>query len=77
MSQVAIAEAAKRLDELVNESQAGREVILTRDDQPIAQIVPLDVPRRHPRKAGSAKDFIHHMAVDFDETPEGFEEYMS
>ncbi len=72
MSQFAIADAAHRLDELVKESQAGREVILTRDDHPVARIVSLAPPGR---RAGTAQHLPHHMADDFDATPDGFEDY--
>ncbi len=75
MSQVTIAEAAHRLDELVNESRAGHEVVLTRNSKPVAQIVPLT--GEHPRpQRDSGKDFISYIAPDFDAVPEGFEEYM-
>lgn len=75
MSQIAITDAAIRLDDLVNESRAGREVILTRNSEPVARIVPVIGERPRPRR-GSGKSFISHIAPDFDATPEGFEEYM-
>ena len=75
MPTVAIKDAAKRLDELVKDSQSGEEVILTSDDQPVAKIVGLPSERPLPQR-GSGKDFIVYMAPDFDDTPEGFEEYM-
>ena len=76
MSQIAIADAAIRLDDLVNESRAGQEIILTRNNQPVAKIVPVSIERPRPRR-GSGKDFIRYIAPDFDATPEGFEEYLS
>jgi prevent-host-death family protein len=75
MSTIAIEEAAQRLDQLVDESRAGREVVLTRADRPVAKIVPVAGERPLPRR-GSGKDFIAYVAPDFDATPEGFEEYM-
>lgn len=75
MSQIAISEAAIRLNELVDESRAGREVILTRNSQPVAKIVPLTTSKPQPRR-GSGKNFVRFIAPDFDATPEGFEEYM-
>ena len=76
MSQIAIADAAIRLNDLVNESRAGREVILTRDKQPVAKIVPVNVERQQPRR-GSGRGFISYIAPDFDATPEGFEDYLA
>jgi prevent-host-death family protein len=74
MSQVTIEEAATRLSELIDGTPAGEEIILTRNDQPVAKLIPLsDRPR--PRR-GSGKGFILRIADDFDEIPEGFEEYM-
>jgi antitoxin (DNA-binding transcriptional repressor) of toxin-antitoxin stability system len=72
MATVAIEDAAKRLNELVRESQPGEEIILTADDQPVAKLVAL-LP---PRKAGSAAHRPHFMADDFDAIPEGFGEYL-
>lgn len=75
MSTIAIADAASRLDELVAETRSGEEIILTKDDRPVAKIVPLPTERPLAR-FGSGKDFFAYMAPDFDETPEGFEDYM-
>jgi prevent-host-death family protein len=75
MSQITISEAAQRLDELIDESRAGGDVVLTRDNHPVAKIIPLLGERPRPR-FGSGKDFIAYIAPDFDEIPEGFEEYM-
>ena len=75
MSVITIEEASKKLDQLVDESQRGQEVVLTRANRPIAKIVPLPTERPKAR-FGSGKDFIAYIAPDFDETPEGFEEYM-
>ena len=33
-------------------------------------------PKKPVRKAGWGKDFFIYVAPDFDDTPEGFEEYM-
>jgi antitoxin (DNA-binding transcriptional repressor) of toxin-antitoxin stability system len=75
MHQISLEEAATQLLQLVKEANGGEEIVLTQDDQPVARIVPL--PRaRAPRKPGSAKGLILHIAEDFDATPEGFEEYM-
>ena len=75
MHQVALETASIQLADLVREVSSGEDVILTQDSKPVAKIVPVDPPRL-PRKAGSAKHLSHSMAKDFDETPEGFEEYL-
>ena len=74
MSHVTIEEAERRLSDLITETPAGEEIILTRNSLPIAKLIPL-AERPQPRR-GSGKEFIHRVAEDFDEIPEGFEEYM-
>jgi len=77
MSQIAIEAAAIRLAELVQETPFGEEVILLQNNQPVAKLVPLP-PSPQPRVLrGYAKGRVLYMAPDFDETPEGFEEYMA
>jgi antitoxin (DNA-binding transcriptional repressor) of toxin-antitoxin stability system len=77
MSQVAIEVAAGRLAELVRETSDGEEIILLEDDVPVAKLVPLLTPDRPVVKRGYAKGRVLYMAPDFDDTPEGFEEYTS
>ena len=74
MSQVTIEEAGHRLSELIMETPPGEEIILTRNNLPIAKIVPLS-NRPQPRR-GSGKAFIRRIADEFDDIPEGFEEYV-
>ena len=75
MSQVTVEEAALRLPELIRESAAGEEIVLTQNGLPAAKLVPLKSERPQPKR-GSGKEFIRYVADDFDATPEGFEEYM-
>lgn len=75
MYQVTLEEAAFRLQELVREANAGEEIILIQDNLPIARLV--SIPQHRPRaQRGSAKGGILYIAPDFDDTPEGFEEYL-
>jgi antitoxin (DNA-binding transcriptional repressor) of toxin-antitoxin stability system len=75
VSHVTIEEVALRLSDLITATPAGEEIILTRNSLPIAKLIPLP-ERRRPRR-GSGRGFIRRIAEDFDETPEGFEEYMT
>jgi antitoxin (DNA-binding transcriptional repressor) of toxin-antitoxin stability system len=72
--QVSVTEAAARLQELVDATIDGEEVIICIDDRPAIKLVPIESiePRR---KAGSAKGLIW-MSDDFDEPLEEFREYM-
>lgn len=65
------------LSELVEQATEDGEVILTRDGEPVAKIVPIfpEQARLTPRKAGSAKGLIK-IADDFDEPLEEFRDYM-
>lgn len=74
MSTISVEEASLRLMELVRQAGEGEEIILTEADMPVAKLVPMPKPRE-PRKPGSAKGIILHIADDFDAIPEGFEEY--
>jgi prevent-host-death family protein len=70
---VNIASAKARLPELVRRAAAGEEIILARDNQPLARLTPLD--RSAPRAPGSARGRVK-LAPDFDRTPPDFDGYL-
>ncbi|MFP5407018.1 MAG: type II toxin-antitoxin system Phd/YefM family antitoxin [Gammaproteobacteria bacterium] len=70
-----IAEAESRFSELVQKAMMGEEVVIARDNKPLAQLVPMERPKRRP-EPGSGKGQILYLAADFDATPEGFEDYV-
>ena len=69
-----IAEAKSRLSELVQRARLGEEVVIARDNKPVARLVPL-VNRGQPRSPGSAKDQILQIAPDFDAPLADFKDY--
>ena len=71
MSKFTLAEAKFRFSELVQKAMRGEEVIIVKDNKPVLKLVPLDKPKQ-PRRPGSGKGQILHIAPDFDATPEGF-----
>ncbi len=75
MTTVNITEAKSQLPALIRKAQLGEEVIITKGKTPVATITPIGGSKR-PRQPGSAKDQVLYMAPDFDEIPEGFEEYI-
>jgi prevent-host-death family protein len=75
MSRFNIAEAKSRFSELVQRALLGEEVIIARDNKPLLKLVSLDRPKQ-PRKPGSGKGQILHIAPDFDVTPQEFEDYV-
>jgi antitoxin (DNA-binding transcriptional repressor) of toxin-antitoxin stability system len=73
MQTVTIQEAQGRLEEIIERLTPGEEIVLTRDDQPVATIraTPPASPRK-PRQLGTLKGSVLYMAPDFDAIPEGF-----
>jgi prevent-host-death family protein len=73
MSKVTIHEAKAHLSRLIEEALSGEEVIVMRRNKPLVRIVPLE-PDEGARQVGTARGRVH-IAEDFDEVPEGFEDY--
>lgn len=74
MQQVNIAEAKARLSELIQKSMMGEEIIIARDNKPMARLVPI-APHQLKRTPGSGKGQVLFIADDFDTIPKGFEDY--
>lgn len=74
VEQVALKEAQVRLLDLVDAAIRGQAVFITKDNQKIVQLVPIELSRQRPR-FGSAKSLIA-MADDFDAPLADFDEYM-
>ena len=68
---VDLKDVPQRLLELVDDALRNGELVLTREGEAVAKIVPLRRVRR-PRRPGSARGLIIHMAEDFDATPDDF-----
>ena len=74
MSTVTIEEAQAKLAELIDKIMLGEEVIITRNQQPVARLVPLPSAKPQP-VFGSCKAMLTMVAED-DEHLEDFKEYM-
>jgi prevent-host-death family protein len=72
MTTVTVEEAQARLAELLDHLQPGDEVVITRNDQPVAKLVGAGSTAAQPRQPGLLRDQILHMADDFDAPLEGF-----
>ena len=70
-----IHEAQAQLANLVHRLNAGDEVAITENNEPVAKLARIDPKKQWPCKAGSAKGKIW-VAPDFDEPLEEFKEYM-
>lgn len=74
MTTVALEQAQKDLPALISEVALGEHVVITRDNVPVAELVPV-APKNVRPIFGSAKGMIH-MSEDFDAPIEDFREYM-
>jgi antitoxin (DNA-binding transcriptional repressor) of toxin-antitoxin stability system len=77
MTTVTIEEAQSHLAEIINELAPGDEVVLTRENKPVATIRAAPATAlspREPPKLGTLKGTILNIAPDFDDIPEGFED---
>jgi prevent-host-death family protein len=66
--QVSIYEAKARLSSLIEQAEAGREVVVARRRKPVVRIVPVAGPRR--TRVGSLAGRPYRMGDDFNR-PEG------
>jgi antitoxin (DNA-binding transcriptional repressor) of toxin-antitoxin stability system len=72
---MAVEDIKVTLPELLDSMTPGDEVILTRNQQPVAKLVSEPAKKRQPRKAGNCIGMMRIVADD-DEHLEDFEEYM-
>jgi len=76
MQMIPIQQAEGHLAEIIENLSPGEEVVLTRDDKPVATIRAIPPPEPTLRQLGTLKGTILYIAPDFDDIPEGFEEYL-
>jgi antitoxin (DNA-binding transcriptional repressor) of toxin-antitoxin stability system len=76
MTTVTIEEAQAKLPEIVDKLALGEELIITRNDQPIAKLVGQQRPARKPRQPGNCKGMLTIVSDD-DEHLKDFADYMS
>ncbi|MBI5898159.1 MAG: type II toxin-antitoxin system Phd/YefM family antitoxin [Rhodocyclales bacterium] len=74
MQQFNIAEAKAHLSELVQKAMMGEEIVIARDNKPLAMLVPIRRTGKR-RQPGSGKGQILFMAENFEAIPQGFEDY--
>ncbi len=76
MTTVALKDAQAKLAELLEEAAKGKETVIAKEDGSTFKIVPTaGVGQEKRGLVGSATGKVW-MADDFDETPEGFEDYL-
>jgi antitoxin (DNA-binding transcriptional repressor) of toxin-antitoxin stability system len=73
---VTLEEAQAQLPKLIAQLQTGEEIIITRDQKPVARLIGEKTPNRNPRRPGTLKGTVLFMAADFNAPLEDFKEYM-
>jgi antitoxin (DNA-binding transcriptional repressor) of toxin-antitoxin stability system len=76
MQTMSVQEAQSRLSEIIHKLSPGEEITITLDDKPVATLRGNTQPRRKPRRPGTLRGTVLYIAPDFDDIPEGFEEYV-
>jgi antitoxin (DNA-binding transcriptional repressor) of toxin-antitoxin stability system len=76
MQTIPLEQAEGHLAEIIDKLPPGEEVVLTRDDKPVATIKAIPSTTREAPRFGTMKGTILFIAPDFDDIPEGFEEYI-
>ena len=75
LATITVEEAQTRLSELIGKLAPGEEILITRDQQPVARLVGERPQTRKPRVPGNCKGLITLLAED-EEHLQDFEEYM-
>ena len=75
MSTVTVEEAQAQLPELIDELALGEEVLITRNQKPVAKLVGQQHATRKPRQPGSCKGMLT-ILTDDDEHLEDFKDYI-
>jgi antitoxin (DNA-binding transcriptional repressor) of toxin-antitoxin stability system len=76
MQTLTLEEAQTHLAEIIENLPPGEEVVLTKNDQPVATIRATAATVREAPRFGTLKGTILYIAPDFDYIPEGFEDYL-
>ena len=76
MQTIAIQQADGHLAEIIEKLPPGEEIVLTRADKPVATLRATSEPPRLVPQLGTMKGTVLYIAPDFDDIPEGFEEYL-
>lgn len=75
MAMISIEDAQARLPEVIDQLKPGEDILITRDNKPLARLT-LPGPVEKPlRRLGTLKGTVRYVAPDFDAPLEEFKEY--
>ena len=77
MTKMTLEDAQAHLSEIVSRLAPDEEILLTRDNKPVATIKAAATQLQVAPRLGTLRGTILHIAPDFDAIPEGFEDYHS
>jgi antitoxin (DNA-binding transcriptional repressor) of toxin-antitoxin stability system len=75
MPTVSLEDAQAHLPQLIDQLGPGEEIVITRDEKPVARLTPAAAPTT-PRRLGTLKGTVRHLAPDFDAPLDDFKDYM-
>jgi antitoxin (DNA-binding transcriptional repressor) of toxin-antitoxin stability system len=64
MSTITLEEAQAHLPQLIEQILPGEEIIITRDEKPVAPLLAEERPPRKPRQPGACKGMLTIVAYD-------------
>lgn len=76
MTSVTLEEAQSQLPKLIEQLHPGEEIVITRDNQPVAKLIVQTKSDRPPRRPGTLRGTVLYMAPDFNAPLDDFKEYM-
>lgn len=75
MLTIPLEQTDQALAKIIEKLPPGEEIVLTRGGEPVATI--RAATARGPRRFGTLKGSVLSIAPDFDDVPQGFEDYLS
>jgi prevent-host-death family protein len=75
MNTVTVQDAKARLEEIIDRLHPGEEIVITRDNRPVATLTGSANPQARSRQLGTLKGTVKYMAPDFDAPLDEFKDY--
>lgn len=73
---ISVEQAQATLQSLIDRLNPGDEVVIVRDDHPVARLIRQRSKRRQRPAPGLGRGTVISMAPDFDEIPEEFRDFV-